>query len=112
MIARVAVLLPVGQPFDYTVPGGLAEAVRPGVRVWAPWGRRSVEGVVVSLDPPDAPAELKPLARVVDAPSLPPELVELAAWIADYYMAPPGEVMRLLLPAGGRARARRSVSLS
>jgi primosomal protein N' (replication factor Y) len=108
----VAVLLPVAQPFDYVVPGALAEVVRPGVRVWVPWGRRSVEGVVVSLDPPDSPADLKPLARVVDAPPLPPELVELAAWIADYYMAPPGEVMRLLLPAGGRARAKRSVSLS
>jgi primosomal protein N' (replication factor Y) (superfamily II helicase) len=112
VIARVAVMLPVGQPFDYVVPQALVPSVRPGVRVWAPWGRRSIEGVVVGLDPPDSPGDLKSLTRLVDAPALPAPLIELATWIAEYYMAPPGEVMRLLLPAGGRARARRTVTLT
>src|SRR5581483_1054943 len=112
MIARVAVLLPVAKPFDYTVPPALASGVAIGTRVWAPWGARSVEGVVVALDPPDAAERLKALHRAVDAPPLAAELVSLASWVADYYLAPPGEVMRLLLPAGGGASARRTAALT
>ena len=50
MIARVAALLPVGRLFDYAVPPSLAASVQPGVRVWVPWGRKSIEGVVASLE--------------------------------------------------------------
>ncbi len=113
MIARVAVFLPVDKAFDYSVPDGMELDV--GARVWTPWGRRSIEGVVVAIDPPDSPApprKLKSIGQRVDAPPIRRDLLELAAWMAEYYLAPIGEVLRLMLPAGGRARARRSVSLT
>jgi primosomal protein N' (replication factor Y) len=112
MIARVAVLLPVERAFDYAVPEALAGRVGRGARVWAPWGARSVEGVVLELDPKDPSARLKALRRVVDAPPLKPELLELAAWMSEYYLAPPGEVMRLFLPPGGGATSRRLLALT
>jgi primosomal protein N' (replication factor Y) len=111
LIARVAVFAPVPKPFDYRVPAAL-QPLTVGARVWAPFGGRALEGVVVALDPKDAHGDAKPLARRVDAPPVATELMALAAWIADYYCAPPGEVLRLMLPAGGKARARRRVSLS
>ena len=111
MIARVAVFLPVERAFDYAVPPPLS--VQPGARVWVPYGARSVEGVVTALDPADAaPPPHKAIARLVDAPPIGADLVQLAAFIADYYLAPPGEVMRLCLPAGGRAKARRTLVLT
>jgi primosomal protein N' (replication factor Y) len=110
VIARIAVFLPISKTFDYAVPEGME--VRPGTRVWTPWGRRSVEGVVVELDPPDSPQAVRPISRLVEAPPIRADLMSLGAWIADYYLAPLGEVLRLMLPAGGRARARRSAALT
>jgi primosomal protein N' (replication factor Y) len=108
--ARVAVFLPVPKLFDYAVPSGMTAEV--GARVWVPWGSRSVEGVVVARDAPDAPPSLRSLVKAVDAPPIGPDLMALAAWIGEYYLAPPGEVLRLMLPAGGRARVRRIAALT
>src|SRR5437899_1977100 len=110
MIARVAVFAPIERAFDYRVPASLSVAV--GARVWAPFGGRQLEGVVVAGDPPDAVDDPKLLSRVVDAPLVGGDLVALAAWVAEYYCAPLGEVMRLMLPAGGKARARRTLALT
>jgi primosomal protein N' (replication factor Y) (superfamily II helicase) len=110
VIARVAVFAPVERVFDYRVPASLA--VAPGARVWAPFGGRTLEGVVVALDPADAVADPKSLTRVVDAPPVAAELLALGAWVAEYYCAPPGEVLRLMLPAGGAARVKRTVALT
>lgn len=108
----MALLLPLPKPFDYAVPVPLALEIAPGVRVWAPWRTRAAEGVVVAVDPPEASARLRPLVRLVDAPPVPAELMRLATWMADYYLAPLGDVLRMCLPAAARARSRRLVSLS
>lgn len=110
MIARVAVFAPVERAFDYRVPAGATVAV--GARVWAPFGGRTLEGVVLAVDPADAVGDARPLSRVVDAPPIGGDLVALAAWVAEYYCAPIGEVMRLMLPAGGAARVKRTLALT
>ena len=46
-------------------------------------------------------SELKEVEELLDTePSLTTEVVELARWVAEYYAAPLGEVMRAALPAG------------
>ncbi len=111
MIARVAVFAPVDEPLDYRVPKALERELRRGTRVWVPLGRRAVEGVVLALaeEPGDA---LRPIDRLVGEPPLFPDQCELGAWLADYYMAPPGEVMRHFLPVGGGAKLRRRFRLT
>jgi primosomal protein N' (replication factor Y) len=48
---------------------------------------------------PAAALKLKDVAEIVDAvPALPPGLVELGRWVADYYQAPVGDTFRVLLP--------------
>src|SRR5512143_1226361 len=91
MIARVAVFAPVERAFDYRVPARATVAV--GARVWAPFGGRTLEGVVLAIDPADAVADARPLSSVVEAP-------------------PIGAVMRLMLPAGGAARVKRTLALT
>ncbi len=81
MIARVAVFAPVERAFDYRVPAALTVGV--GARVWAPFGGRTLEGVVLAVDPPDAVGDAKPLVSVVDAPAVGGDLVALAAWVAE-----------------------------
>jgi primosomal protein N' (replication factor Y) len=112
VISRVAVFAPVDRLFDYAVPPALSGQVRAGARVWAPFGGRSLEGVVTALDPPDALVDARPLERLIDAPAIAADLVQLAVWMSQYYCAPPGEVMRLMVPAGGQARQRRKLSVT
>ena len=52
-----------------------------------------------------------PLQQVLDdAALLPEELMRLAGWIAQYYVAPLGEVLRGMLPLG--AEVKKTVALS
>ena len=113
MIARVAVFTTLGRLFDYLVSPDVADRVRPGVRVWVPWRTGALEGIVWELVPTsDRPEKLKTLSRLVEAPPLDPARLELARWIAEYYVAPPGEVARLFLPVGGAAKSRTRVRLT
>jgi primosomal protein N' (replication factor Y) len=56
---------------------------------------------------------LKPVLAVLDpAPSVPPDLLELARWTAEYYVAPLGIVLRSMLPAVLSDASRDYVTLS
>ncbi|MDB4950385.1 MAG: primosomal protein [Gemmatimonadetes bacterium] len=74
------------------------------MRVLVPFGSRErvgwIDRVVETVPAGDA-AKLKPLLGVLDkVPSAPPPILRLARWIADYYVAPLGQVLRTALPAG------------
>jgi len=109
LLARVALPVPLGQVFTYSVSAELAASVRRGARVLCELGRRKVLGVVLDVGDrePDIPVEkLKPVRAVVDAePVLPEELLGFLQEIARYYVAPVGEVMELALPAVERSAA-------
>ncbi len=113
-LAEVAVTLPIAGRFHYSVPAHLAMRDLVGSRVLVRFGPRKVTGVVVRVDtavPPGvSPVALSELLD--DEPSLSVELVELCLWIADYYEAPPGEVIRAALPAGSGVAARSVYALT
>jgi primosomal protein N' (replication factor Y) len=112
MISRaldVALPLPVQSPFTYATPEGIPQPSR-GARVVVPFGSRRVIGVVTGEGRPQAAAALKDMLEVVDeTPLVPPPLLDVAAWMAEHYLAPPGECYRLVLPPGG-VRASRAVA--
>src|SRR5262249_20132430 len=98
---EVAAFLPVRGTYCYSVPADLA-AARVGARVLVPFGPRGVTGVIVR-EGGAAPAGVAVRAvrdLLDDTPAFDPELVELCLWGAEYYEAPPGEVLRAALPAG------------
>jgi primosomal protein N' (replication factor Y) len=101
-LVSVAVPVSVDRGFTYRVPDDWPEPPRPGERVLVPFGPRALVGVVrpVPPDPPPATEKVRALlARLdPDGPSLPPDLVSLCEWMADYYIAPIGEVYRAALP--------------
>jgi primosomal protein N' (replication factor Y) len=96
----VAVPVPLPGALTYEVPRAWRGAVVPGVRVRVPVARRRLAGVVVALrDVAPEDVETRPLLEVLDPePVLTAELLELAAFAADYYLAPLGEVVRTMLP--------------
>jgi primosomal protein N' (replication factor Y) len=99
---RVALPVPLFHTFTYGVPESSSPVV-PGCRVWVRFGKRVLLGCVIAVEktPSDVPAgsKVQPLLKIVDdEPVLTPPLLSLAKWIADYYVSPPGEVYRGLLP--------------
>jgi primosomal protein N' (replication factor Y) len=112
--AEVAVTLPVAGRFHYVVPEPLSARAQVGARVLVRFGPRKVTGVVVRTDttPPPGVTPVALSEVLDDEPSLSAELVELCSWIADYYEAPPGEVIRAALPAGSGVAARAVFALT
>ncbi len=113
MFATVAVPVPLGRPFSYSVPAELSARVSPGVRVLCEFGRRKVLAVVLSASdepPADVPLDkVKPLLAVLDdEPALPLELLRFLEELATYYLAPVGEVLRLALPQVERQAVERA----
>jgi primosomal protein N' (replication factor Y) len=72
-----------------------------GARVLVPFSGQKLMGVVVRVhdNQPADGFEIKPIQQVLDdAALLTPDLLQLAEWIAQYYVAPLGEVLRGMLP--------------
>ncbi len=90
--------MPLERAFTYGVTG---EDPAIGARVLVPFSGQRLMGVVLRVHG-DAPADgitVRLVQQVLDdAPLLPDELMRLAEWIAQYYVAPLGEVLRGMLP--------------
>ncbi len=100
----VALPVPLDQTFTYTV-NGVVPVV--GARVLVPFGGQRLMGVVIRLhDGPLASGiETKPIQQILDSTALlPEELMRLATWIAQYYVAPLGEVLRGMLPLAAEVK--------
>jgi primosomal protein N' (replication factor Y) len=112
--ARAAQVLPLvaarglDRVLDYAVPEELSGAVVPGALVACPLGPRRILGVVVGRDAPTHEGRLQPIAGVVEAPPVAADLLDLAAWMARYYVAPTATCLRLVLPPGGGGALRRT----
>jgi primosomal protein N' (replication factor Y) len=89
--------------FTYRVPGDAMPVA--GGRVLVPFRQQRLSGIVVEVhDRPPAVAAKSILSVLDSAPALDARLLQLGKWIADYYLAPLGEVYRSMLPLGAEFR--------
>ena len=104
---EVAVPVHVSSTFIYRLPVTKRQFAQTGSRIVVPLGRKFVTGYIVALLE-DLPAgtslqesAIKDAKDVLDAiPLVTPELLQLTRWVADYYLAPWGEVIKAALPPG------------
>jgi primosomal protein N' (replication factor Y) len=111
---NVSLPVPLRTTFTYAVPESLREMVRPGTRVLVPFRKKPMVGVVVELTE-HAPADTKirEITKALDRePALTPKLIELGHWIANYYLAPVGEMFRAMLPPVIEMRTQRQITLT
>jgi len=95
--------VPLDTAFSYRVPEGMAPAV--GGRVLVPFRQQRMSGIVVDLHDRKPSVVAKSVVSVLDsAPVLDDQLMRLGKWIADYYLAPLGEVFRTMLPLSAEFR--------
>ena len=111
LFCDVALAVPLDMVFTYAIPPGMEPVV--GGRVLVPFRQQRMSGVVVELHdrlPRDSNSQVK-IKKVIEALDLSPvldeHLLKLGQWIADYYLAPVGEVFRTMLPLS--AEFKRSV---
>jgi primosomal protein N' (replication factor Y) len=102
-LATVAVPVPFLEPLTYRVRD--ETHVPRGARVVVPLGRRLVTGIALEVvETADAsaggvPGTLRDIARVLDRePFLPGPVLDLALWVADYYLCTPGEALAAAMP--------------
>jgi primosomal protein N' (replication factor Y) len=114
LYCNVALPVPLRKTFTYAVPPAMQAAVQPGSRVLAPFRKQVMVGVVVELvESPPADTKVRELIRALDlVPALTPKLMELARWVAGYYLAPIGEVFRAMLPPVTELRSQRQIVLA
>ncbi|MBD0326521.1 MAG: primosomal protein N', partial [Pyrinomonadaceae bacterium] len=117
--AEVAIPLRVMQTFTYRLPLMLQSEAQLGSRLLVPFGRKRITGYIVALldalDPATnlQPDEIKEAEELLDTePLLTPEILEITRWVADYYAAPWGEVLKAALPAGLNATVEQVLSIT
>jgi primosomal protein N' (replication factor Y) len=109
----VSLPVPLDRPFTYLLPETLRHRVQPGCRLLVPFGARKLAGFVLRChdEPPEGVA--REALRLLDVePALSAELLALGRWIADYYCAPLGEVLRSMAPFAGEVRRSRVYTLT
>jgi primosomal protein N' (replication factor Y) len=109
----VSLPVPVDQLFTYALPETLRHRVQPGSRLIVPFGPRKLTGVILRCHDDPPPMATREALRLIDAaPVLDSELLALGRWIAAYYCAPLGDVLRGMLPLAAELRHGKIWSLT
>ncbi len=100
----VAVPVPLDATFTYRLPENTPEPCVGG-RVIVPFREKRLSGIVTELHDREPKFQTRRLSQVLDStPALTTELMQLGRWIAQYYIAPIGEVFRTMLPLSAEFR--------
>lgn len=93
----VALPVPLDTVFTYRIVDGVQPVV--GGRVLVPFRQQRMSGIVTAIHDTAPKVAAKALVGALDSePVLSEQLMSLGHWIANYYLAPLGEVFRTMLP--------------
>lgn len=111
--ADVSLPVPLDRSFTYRLPESLRSRVQPGCRLLVPFGARKLAGVVLRVHNEPPGVEARDALRLLDAePAFDSAMLELGSWVAHYYCAPPGEVLRSMAPISSEVRHARIWALT
>lgn len=105
ILLRLAVPSPLRKSYDYLPATGMSDAeassLQPGIRIRAPFGRRSVVAILLAVtDKSDIAADkLRSVEAVLDpSPLITSEIYQLCRWASQYYQHPIGDVFQHAFP--------------
>ncbi|MBU0679748.1 MAG: primosomal protein N', partial [Verrucomicrobia bacterium] len=97
--------LSLDREFDYLIPDEIRHEVRIGSRVIVPFGHSEARGYVVGFSDKSNFKTLKHIKSVVGKkPLIDDEILKLARWMGDYYLAPVEAAVRTVLPSAVRGK--------
>src|SRR5438105_1693822 len=101
-VLRLALPTPLRRLFDYLPPQDIDyTSLIPGIRIQVPFQRRTLVGVLISVEKNSAvPYEkLKYATHILDTqPVFSEDMYKLCLWAAEYYHASLGEVLASAMP--------------
>lgn len=102
------------RPLTYRVPEQWCDLVRPGQRVAVPLGRQGrVLGFVTALSTQPPGVQVRDIQSVIDRePLLDEELLDLARWLAEYYVCPFVTAIHTLIPPGKKSAGGKLTALT
>ncbi|MBN2105424.1 primosomal protein N' [bacterium] len=84
----------------YKIPQAFQSVIEIGHHVLVSVGRRKESGFVIAFPESTNIDKLKSIEDLLESkPLLPPDLIALGQWTAEYYLATIGEVIRAMLPS-------------
>ncbi len=107
-MSRLASVYPIvsaralARPFTYEIDDEVGKGAVLAIR----FGNARRRGVVVDADA-EAPPDVEPVAAERVLETLPPALVDLALWLADYYGSTPARALALIAPQQPKRRGER-----
>jgi primosomal protein N' (replication factor Y) len=109
----VSLPAPLDRAFTYRLPVTLRHRVKPGSRLIVPFGKRKLTGVALACHDTAPGVQVREALRLLDEePVFDEGLLGLGRWIADYYAAPLGEVLRAMAPLAGELHRSKVYSLT
>ncbi len=100
LYADIALSVPSAGAFQYSIPEGLLQKIRPGVRVFVKMRDRKMAGTVIALSDVRIVETVRDIDSVVDEkPVLDRNMLELTRWMAEYYFCSQGQAVEAALPA-------------
>ncbi len=110
--ADIVFPLPFEKSFYYLIPEELRDLAKVGVRAVAPFGKRILTGFIINLtDKIDFDEkDLKSIEDILDSkPIFNDKLLQFSKWIADYYFASLGEVLKAAVPYGSDVESKKTI---
>lgn len=114
MLARIVFAEQPFGPYDYRIPDRMRGELRIGMRVQVPLGRgnRPIQGYCIAITSGEEASRLATAHSLKEVRSIDDEhplfdqhLLELGQWIANWYLAPLGQVLETIVPGGVRSMA-------
>ncbi len=103
MFAAVALDVPIDKAFHYSIPEKFSGQIQVGMRVRVPFRKLVKTGFVVGLAEKAEVDYTKPIYGLLDEqPLVDRRTIDLARWIADYYLCAWGEALFAMVPPGAR----------
>lgn len=109
----VCLPVPLDQPFTYSLIGDARFTAQVGCRVLVPFQQRKLSGTILRLHDSTPGYKVRPIEKLLELePIFDEKLIALGMWVARYYLAPVGEVFRIMAPLGGEIKRNKIFSLT
>ena len=109
----VSLPVPLARAFTYSLPETLRHRAKAGCRIVVPFGSRKMTGVILKAHNQAPEVDTKEALRLLDEePVFDTKLLDLGRWVAEYYCAPLGDVLRAMAPLTGEVRRSRLWTLT
>lgn len=113
LYVNIALNVPIDKLFTYKVPDFYADEVEVGKRVLVSFGKKTLTGLILSTTGTTELSYVKSIKSILDDERIiSDELIKFCKWVAEYYIAPVGEVLFSAVPRNINIRSELYYSLT